>query len=236
MVERGFDVSLPNTVSASTAPRRTRIKICGVSTASDVQACVDAGADAVGFVLYEGSVRHVRLDQAVTLARGLPPSTVPVLLFVNPAPEQVRSAVAALPHAVLQFHGDEPPEFCIQWQRPYLRAVAMQAGIDLLDFDQRFHHACALIVDAPAVGHGGGGKVFDWTLLAPFVRADRAATRLVLSGGLDAANVIDGVLRLRPFAVDVSSGVERTRGVKDPQRIHAFCESVRRADKQLAAV
>jgi phosphoribosylanthranilate isomerase len=209
---------------------RTRIKICGLRHEADVVAAVEAGADAVGFVLYERSVRHVDLAHAAALSRGLPAFVTPVLLFVDAAPQAIAEAVAAVPHALLQFHGSETPEDCARWQRPYLRAIAMHEGVALLDFAARFHNAAAILVDAPVQGHGGGGKVFDWSLLRGVV----VPTPVVLSGGLNAANVIDGVLQVRPFAVDVSSGVERIRGQKDPDLIRSFCEAVREADARIA--
>lgn len=208
---------------------RTRIKICGLTREADVAAAVDAGADAVGFVLFDQSPRHVTLDRAAALARALPPFVTPVLLFVNAPRAQVRDAAAALPQALLQFHGDETPAQCDAAGRPYLRAVRMAPGVDLLDWGRRFHNACALLLDAHVEGYGGGGKVFDWSLLPTDV-----PSRLVLSGGLSPANVIDGVLHVRPYAVDVSSGVESAKGIKDAAAVRRFCEAVREADARLA--
>jgi phosphoribosylanthranilate isomerase len=208
---------------------RTRIKICGLSSPSDVQAAAEAGADAVGFVLYERSTRHVPIERAVELARGLPPFVTPVLLFVNATADEVRRAADALPQALLQFHGDETPAQCEAVSRSYLRAVPMAPGVDLLDWVHRFSSARALLLDAPVEGYGGGGKVFDWSLLPTSVGCP-----IVLSGGLNPANVIDGVLRARPWAVDVSSGVESSKGVKDAALIRRFCEAVREADARIA--
>jgi phosphoribosylanthranilate isomerase len=212
---------------------RTRIKICGLTREVDVAAAVEAGADAVGFVLYERSPRHVNIERAAALAARLPPFVTPVLLFVNAAPAAVVAAVRALPQALLQFHGDETPADCDGAGRPYLRAVRMGPNVDLLDCAHRFPNAQALLLDAPVDGYGGGGKVFDWSLLPPDLPAD-VRSRLVLSGGLNPANVIDGVLRVRPHAVDVSSGVESAKGVKDAALIRRFCEAVREADARLA--
>jgi phosphoribosylanthranilate isomerase len=212
---------------------RTRIKICGLTREVDVAAAVEAGADAVGFVLYERSPRHVNIERAAALAARLPPFVTPVLLFVNAAPTAVVAAVRALPQALLQFHGDETPADCDGAGRPYLRAVRMAPGVDLLDCAHRFPNAQASLLDAAVDGYGGGGKVFDWSLLPPDLPAD-VRSRLVLSGGLNPANVIDGVLRVRPFAVDVSSGVESAKGVKDAALIRRFCEAVREADARLA--
>jgi phosphoribosylanthranilate isomerase len=194
-----------------------------------VAAAVDAGADAIGFVLYAKSARHVTLDRAVVLAQTLPPFITPVLLFVNAALTTIDAACKALPQALLQFHGDETPAECDAAMRPYLRAVRMAPGVDLLDCAHRFPNAAALLLDADVEGYGGGGKRFDWSLIPADVRRP-----LVLSGGLNPANVIDGVLAVRPYAVDVSSGVESERGIKDASLIRRFCEAVREADARLA--
>ena len=214
---------------------RTRIKICGLTREGDVAAAVEAGADAVGFALYAKSLRHVSIERAAALARGLPPFVTPVLLFVNATPFDIAAASAAIPHALLQFHGDETPAECDAAARPYLRAVRMAPGVDLLDCAHRYSSAQALLLDAAIDGYGGGGKVFDWSLIPADLPPD-VASRLVLSGGLNPANVIDGVLRARPFAVDVSSGVESAKGIKDAALMRRFCEAVREADARLATL
>lgn len=211
---------------------RTRIKICGFTREDDVAAAVALGVDALGFNLYAKSPRHVTLDRAQALIRALPPFVTPVLLFVNATPDEVRAAAQALPQAVLQFHGDETPGDCEDAARPYLRAVRMGApGVSLLDFAQRFSSAQALLLDAYVDGFGGGGKVFDWSQIPPSVPLP-----VVLSGGLNPANVTDGVVRVRPWAVDVSSGVEVSKGVKSAELMRRFCQAVREADMQLARV
>lgn len=204
---------------------RTRIKICGLRTPEMVDATVQAGADAVGFVFYAPSVRAVNVSLAQSLCERLPPFVTPVGLFVNAAPADIESALRAIPQLLLQFHGDESPEDCERWGRPYLRAVAVRPETRLVDCAAQYPLAQALLLDAPVDGYGGGGKVFDWSLLAP-----SAPCQIVLSGGLNAANVADGMRTVRPWAVDVSSGVESSRGVKDPGLIHAFCAAVRAAD------
>jgi phosphoribosylanthranilate isomerase len=209
---------------------RTRIKICGFTREADVDAAVAVGADALGFNLYARSARHVSLDRAQSLVRRLPPFVTPVLLFVNATPDEVRAAVDAIPHAVLQFHGDEDPAACEGAGRPYIRAVRMAAGVDLLDFAARFHKSQALLLDAHVEGYGGGGKVFDWSQIPPSVPLP-----VVLSGGLNPANVTAGVLAVRPWAVDVSSGVEVGKGIKDAVLMRRFCQAVRDADDALAA-
>lgn len=209
---------------------RTRIKICGLTREADVDAAVRAGADAIGFVLYDQSARFVAPQRAAALAQRLPPFVTPVLLLVNATPGQLRDALAAVPQAVLQFHGDESPDYCQGVHRPYLRAARMRAGFDLLDFAGRFAGAQALLLDADVEGYGGGGKVFDWSVIPASVPCP-----VVLSGGLNASNVAEGILRLRPWAVDVSSGVESAKGIKDAAAMRRFCQAVHDADVQRAA-
>ncbi len=208
---------------------KTRIKICGLTREADVDDAIEAGADALGFVLYAKSPRHVTLDRAAALVARLPPFVTPVLLVVNASPHELRLAGEALPQALLQFHGDETPEQCAAPGRPWLRAARMAPGFDLLDFAARFHGAQALLLDAHVEGYGGGGKVFDWSQLPPSVPLP-----VVLSGGLNPANVTDGVLTVRPWAVDVSSGVEVSKGVKSAPLMRRFCKAVRDADDRLA--
>lgn len=212
-----------------TLPQRTRIKICGLTREADVAAAVDAGADAVGFVLYARSPRHVSAARAGELARALPPFVTPVCLFVDAKPDAITAALEQVPRAVLQFHGNETPAQCEAPRRPYVRAARMREGLALLDFAHAYASASALLLDADVQGYGGGGKVFDWSLIPPSVPLP-----LVLSGGLNPANVIDGVMRVRPWAVDVSSGVEAGKGVKDAALIRRFCEAVREADARIA--
>ena len=221
---------------------RTRIKICGITREEDLDAAVAAGADAVGFVRYPKSPRHVTLERATMLARRLPPWVTPVLLFVNAPATEIAEAHAQLPQALLQFHGDETPAQCLQatdggrW--PFLRAARSPVGeagadFDLVKFVADFHQAQAILLDAHVEEYGGGGKSFHWSLLPPNVDS-----HLVLSGGLTPANVTDGIFALRPrcrtLAVDVSSGVEASKGVKDAGKIHQFVAAVRAADAQFA--
>jgi phosphoribosylanthranilate isomerase len=228
---------------------RTRIKICGLTRECDVDAAVAAGADAIGFVLYPKSARYVSPARAAELARRLPPFVTPVLLCVNASVADVVAACALVPGASLQFHGDETPAQCEAAARgtgrPYLRAARIPLGVDapqfdLIEYAQRFSNAQALLLDAHVEGYGGGGKVFNWSLLPPSVNA-----HLVLSGGLDSANVGDGIAQIRPrcqsLAVDISTGVEATdasgtprRGIKDPEKMNQFVAAVRAADQRLA--
>ncbi|MGQ3053070.1 MAG: phosphoribosylanthranilate isomerase [Roseateles sp.] len=203
----------------------TRIKICGLTREADVAVAVEAGADAIGFVFYAKSPRAVTPERARALAQLLPPFVTPVGLFVNATDADLAAAMDALPNMLVQFHGDETPADCDRARRPYLRAARMAPGVDLLDFAAQFPNAQALLLDAHVDGYGGGGKVFDWSLIPPSV-----SSRLVLSGGLNAANVADGIAKVRPWAVDVSSGVEVSKGIKSADLIHEFCRAVRLAD------
>ncbi len=219
---------------------RTRIKICGLTREQDVDAAVEAGADAVGFVRYAKSPRHVSAERAAELARRLPPFITPVLLYVNETAEAVAADLARLPQALLQFHGDETPAQCraASAGRPYLRAARIPldpgAGFDLLAFAQEFSSAQAILLDAHVEGFGGAGKAFDWSRIPTSVNA-----HLVLSGGLTPANVGDGIAQVRPraktLAVDVSSGVESAKGIKDAGKIAQFVAAVRAADALLAS-
>lgn len=230
-------------------PARTRIKICGLTREDDVDVAVAAGADAIGFVLYAKSPRHVTPQRAAELARRLPPFVSPVLLFVNEDASQIKAACDQVPSAILQFHGDESPAQCAAagkaCGRSWLRAARIPlhggaARFDLVKFAADYSQAQAILLDAHVEGFGGGGKTFNWSLLPPSVSA-----HLVLSGGLTPANVADGIVQVRPrgisLAVDVSSGVEADapgggtlKGIKDPEKIHQFVAAVRAADRQLA--
>jgi len=209
---------------------RTRIKICGVSREIDVEAAVMAGADAVGLVFYPKSPRHVSLARATELVRVAPAFVTPVALFVNQTAAVVAAVCAAIPQVLLQFHGDETPAFCASFGRPYMPAIRVSPGADLLDLARQHSHAQAILFDAEVEGFGGGGKVFDWSLIPSDVPRP-----VVLSGGLHAGNVIEGILRVRPWAVDVSSGVESAKGIKDAAAIRRFCDAVREADARAAA-
>ena len=236
-------------MSVTSSLIRTRIKLCGMTREQDVDAAVAAGADAVGFVLYAPSPRFVSPARAAELARRLPPFVTPVLLFVNHSAADVAAACALVPHATAQFHGDESAQECLemsgQGARPYLRAARIPLGPDAAQFDlvkyaHIYFQAQAILLDAHVDGFGGGGKAFNWSLLPPSVNA-----HLVLSGGLTAANVGDGIAQLRPrcktLAVDVSSGIEADapggttlKGIKDPEKINQFVAAVRAADQHLA--
>ena len=207
---------------------RTRVKICGLTREADLDAAVEAGADAVGFVFYASSARHIAIERAAALASRLPPFVTPVGLFVNAGVAAVERAIAAIPQLLLQFHGAETPAQCEAFGRPYLCAARMVPGFDLLDFATCHAKARGILLDAHVEGYGGGGKVFDWSLVPSHLPRP-----VVLSGGLHPGNVIEGILRLRPWAVDVSSGVESAKGIKDAAAMRRFCDAVRAADALL---
>jgi phosphoribosylanthranilate isomerase len=212
------------------------IKICGLTREADVDAAVALGAQAVGFVLYPDSPRAVTPERAAQLARRLPAFVVPVLLFVNADADAVAHAASLVPGAWLQFHGDESPQFCADAARragaSYIRAARIPrddpASFDLVKYAQDYSTAHALLLDTLVPGYGGGGQTFNWSQLPQSVNS-----HLVLSGGLTPANVADGLRALRgrglSLSVDVSSGVEAAKGIKDPQKMQAFIQAVRQA-------
>ena len=204
----------------------TAVKICGITRVEDAAAAAHAGASYVGLVFYAPSPRCVTRAQAREIVGALPPSVVPVAVFVDPGEEEVRATLAEVPVPVLQFSGSESPGFCRRFGRPYIKAVHMKAGVDLLQYARDYHDAKALLLDASVEGlHGGSGVSFDWNLIPRAVPLP-----VILSGGLTVANVRDAVRRARPEAVDVSSGVESAKGVKDAAKIAAFITGVRDAD------
>lgn len=215
---------------------QTRIKLCGLSRPEDVRAAVEAGADALGFVFYDKSARYVAPDVAAQLLKQVPPFVTTVGLFVNASPEEVARIVKLAPVKMLQFHGDETIEECCRAaesaNRPFIRALRVKpdmSAADLLKCEQDYRAAsplfAGLLLDTWVDAYGGSGKVFDWSLIP-----EELAPRVVLSGGLSVQNVAEAIASVCPFAVDVSSGVERAKGVKDPERIRAFIHAVRQTD------
>jgi phosphoribosylanthranilate isomerase len=202
--------------------RIPRLKICGLTRREDLLCAVEAGADALGLVFYPPSPRFVDLPTAAALACAVPPFISIVGLFVNADPAVVRATLAALPIHLLQFHGDEDEGYCRQFERPYIKAARVRPGMDLIQYAAGFPSAQAILLDAFVESYGGGGKVFDWALVP-----DTLGKPLILSGGLDADNVAAAVRRLRPAAVDVSSGVEASKGIKDGAKIRAFAAALR---------
>lgn len=201
----------------------TRVKICGITRVEDGLTCARLGADAIGLVFYAKSPRFVESGKAREIARALPPFISTVALFVNPTPAEVDKVLAEVRPDVLQFHGDELPEFCRRFGVPYLKAVRVKPGVDLVQYADFYADAQGLLLDAYVEGTPGGtGQSFDWGLIPAELKLP-----VVLSGGLDAGNVSSAIRQVKPWAVDVSSGVEVSKGIKDAGKIAAFMQGVR---------
>lgn len=206
---------------------RTRVKICGITREQDAEAAVEFGADAIGFVFYAPSPRAVTVERASAIARRLPPFVTTVALFVDAEPALISDVVERVGVDLLQFHGRENAAYCAQHRRPWIKAVRVRPDTDLLAAQSEFAAGRGLLLDAYRPGvPGGTGETFDWERIP-----HELAPRIVLAGGLDAQNVGDAVRRVRPFAVDVSGGVEAEKGVKDPRKIKAFILEVRSAEQ-----
>lgn len=201
----------------------TRIKICGITRVEDALAVAHSGADAIGLVFYDKSPRYIQLEQAAQLAAAIPPFVTLVGLFVNAGADAVRETLQRIPLDVLQFHGEEEPKYCAQFKRPYLKAVRVKQGVNLVQYAAHYKDAQGLLLDAFIEGaHGGTGVTFDWTLIPHGLPLP-----VVLSGGLHVTNVADAIKQVRPYAVDVSSGVEVGKGIKDAAKIAAFIKEVK---------
>ena len=205
---------------------RTRVKICGITRPEHARAAASAGADAIGLMFYEPSPRFVSREHAAEICAVLPPMVSIVGVFVNPAPCEIEATVRELPVDLLQFHGDEPPELCADAGMPYVKAVRVRARDDIVEAAARFPHARALLLDAHHDAlWGGTGKRFDWSIVP-----DDVEHPIVLAGGLTPENVADAIRLVRPFAVDVSGGVESAPGEKDPRSIERFIKEVAGAE------
>ena len=200
---------------------RTRVKICGITRRQDAEFAVEMGVDALGFVFYPPSPRAVTIAQAQQIIQGLPPFVTLVALFVNAQVEEVKSCLAALPIGILQFHGDESPAYCEQFNYPYMKAIRMRDNIDLSAEMERYASASAILLDSYQPGMPGGtGHVFDWSLIGKINKP------LILAGGLNVDNVATAIKNIQPYAVDVSGGVEQAKGIKDYQKISDFMQEV----------
>jgi phosphoribosylanthranilate isomerase len=204
---------------------RTRVKICGITRTGDARAAAEAGADAIGLVFYPPSPRYLSTERAVEIRDALPPFLQTVALFVNADAAQVAQVIGRVHPAMLQFHGDETPEFCAQFGLPFVKACRVRPGVDLLAYLQPYARAAAWLLDSHVPEYGGVGESFDWSL-AP----SEPARPLILSGGLDRGNVARAIRAVRPWGVDVSSGVESAKGIKDAAKMAAFIAEVRHAD------
>jgi phosphoribosylanthranilate isomerase len=205
---------------------RTRVKICGITRPEDAEAAAAQGADAIGLVFYRPSPRYVTLERAQRIVAVAPAFVATVAVFVNPAREEVEAVIRQCGVTLLQFHGDESPDFCAGFSRPYIKAARIRAELDLLKYLSPHATARAWMLDAFHEDlWGGTGGAFDWSLLPR-----EMAKPIVLSGGLTTGNVADAIRRVRPYAVDVSTGVEASKGIKDAAKIAAFIGAVRRED------
>ncbi|MBK7686234.1 MAG: phosphoribosylanthranilate isomerase [Rhodocyclaceae bacterium] len=211
---------------------RTRVKICGITRAEDLAVAVAAGADAVGLVFYPASARAVTIQQARELLAQASPFVSTVGLFVNAKAAVVNEAIDELQLDVLQFHGDETADYCAQFSRPWIKALRVKSGLNLLECAAQYSGAKGLLLDADVTGFGGGGRTFDWSLIPP-----EMPRNFILSGGLTVENVGDAIRTIRPWSVDVSSGVEasdgKSKGIKDAQKIAQFIAAVANADSDL---
>lgn len=203
---------------------RTRVKICGITRPGDALAAAQAGADAVGLVFYPPSPRYLSSERALEIRDALPPFVQAVALFVNPDAAQVAQVLGRVRPSMLQFHGEEAPEFCAQFGVPFVKAARVRPGVDALEYLRPFSRATAWLFDSHVPQYGGVGESFDWSLVP---KTDKP---VILSGGLSRDNVTQAIRRVRPWGVDVSSGVESAKGIKDAARIAAFIAEVRNAD------
>ena len=203
----------------------TRVKMCGITRPQDALEAAQAGADAIGLVFYARSPRNVGLDQAAGIVQALPPFVTTVALFVNPAPQEVHAVMQSVRPDVLQFHGEETPEFCRRFGAPYLKAARVRPETDLIQFAALYADAQGLLLDAwNEAAHGGTGERFDWNLIPA-----NLPKPVILAGGLSPENVRLAVETTRPWAVDVSSGIESSKGIKDAALIAAFMKEVKNA-------
>ena len=203
---------------------RTRVKICGLTRTADAAAAASAGADAIGLVFYPPSPRFVSVERAREIRDALPPFVQTVALFVNADAAQVSQVIGRVHPAMLQFHGDESPEFCAQFGLPYVKACRVKKGVSALEYLRPFSQAAAWLFDSHVPEYGGVGESFDWSLIPETEKP------VILSGGLSSANATEAIRRVRPWGVDVSSGVESAKGIKDAAKIAAFMREVRNAD------
>ena len=204
----------------------TAVKICGITRVEDALAAAHSGAHAIGLIFHAGSPRLVSHDMARSIVDALPAFITPVALFVDARPEDIERVIATVKPQLLQFHGDESPEFCSRFALPYIKAIKVRPGVDLLQYARHYRTAKGLLLDAFVDGsHGGTGSTFDWALIP-----DQLPLPLILAGGLHQDNVAEAIRRVRPWAVDVSSGVEAAKGIKDAAKVAAFIRGARNAD------
>ncbi|MGH8508096.1 MAG: phosphoribosylanthranilate isomerase [Gammaproteobacteria bacterium] len=204
---------------------RVRVKICGITRGRDAWAASEQGADAIGLVFYSSSPRAVNIDQAFEILAGLPPFLTRVGLFVDAKEDKIRAVLERISLDVLQFHGDEPPGYCRMFGKPYVKAIRVREGVDLHALCRNYADASALLLDSFVPGlPGGTGQIFDWAAIP-----QQLPKPIILAGGLSPDNVTSAIAAARPYAVDVSGGVESTKGIKDEEKLRQFMRSVRDA-------
>ncbi len=204
---------------------RTRIKICGITRVEDAKAAAWHGADAIGLVFYPPSPRNLTVAQARAIAMAVPPFVSVVALFVNESPAVIRRVLETVPVSLLQFHGEESEADCLACERPYLKVARMRPSLDLLEYARLFPSAQGVVLDSFVEGYGGAGECFDWSLIPRGLEK-----AVVLSGGLKISNVTEAVRTVAPWGVDVSSGVESAKGIKDAEKIERFIAGVRHGE------
>jgi len=203
---------------------RTRVKICGITRSEDAHSASRLGADAIGMVFYEASPRNVSIEQAKTLTCSMLPFTSCVGLFVDADPEFVRQVIASVPLDMLQFHGNESADFCDQFNKPYIKAIRMKSGVSVEERMREYPRAAGILLDSFSTSvAGGSGETFDWSLIP-----GNGSLPIILAGGLEPGNVSQAIQAVRPYAVDVSSGVEHSKGIKDADKMSAFINEVNR--------
>ncbi len=200
---------------------RTRVKICGITRRQDAEFAVEMGADALGFVFYSPSPRAVTIAQVKDIIEGLPPFVSIVALFVDASADEVNNCLNELAIDIVQFHGDESAEYCEQFNTPYMKAIRMKEGVELTELAERYSSASALLLDSYQPGvPGGTGQAFDWSMINDIDKT------IILAGGLTVNNVAMAIEQVQPYAVDVSGGVEQSKGIKEQQKIRAFMQEV----------
>lgn len=215
-----------NLITLNVNVMRTRVKICGITKPEDAIHAARSGADAIGLVFYDASPRHVTVEQACQIVAVLPPFVTVVGLVVNAAESQIRHLIEQVPIGLLQFHGDESPQECELYGKPYLKAIRMKEGVDLIAIEKQFERAAGLLLDVFKSGEPGGtGECFDWAMIPPGLTKP-----VVLAGGLTPTNVAGAVKKVQPYGVDVSSGVESEKGIKDRSKVAGFIQAVREID------
>lgn len=206
---------------------RTRVKICGFTDVQNAVAAANLGVDAIGLVFYPPSPRHVSVEQAIAIVKALPAFVTVVALFVDEQESQIREVLSKVAIDCIQFHGDESADECARYNKPYMKAVRMKPELDVVEIAKQYQQASALLLDAYHPGiKGGSGSQFDWDLIP-----EDCPLPVILAGGLEVGNARRAVESVRPYALDVSSGVESSKGIKDVAKMAAFIQEINEADR-----